>query len=65
MNLQDILGPIGDAMTWTFELLMEGEPGFAHWFNWTVIILGGLGFIYWIKKQGDFNKEAARSGKIA
>jgi hypothetical protein len=62
MNLQSIVDPLGEFMVWTFDTLIVP---FADYINWAAIVVGGIGFLFWMKTQSDYNKKAAKDGTLA
>ena len=54
MNLNDILVPVEDLLTWTFQIFEV----IGNSFNYAVIILGFVGLFIWLRMQMKYNKEA-------
>lgn len=54
MNLNEILVPVQDLLTWTFGIFEV----LGNSFNNVVIVLGFVGLFIWLRKQLKFNKEA-------
>lgn len=61
MNLQSILYPIADFLTWTFEHLLVP---IANGFNWICIAGGFVGIAIWLRMQKRFTQKAEREGGI-
>ncbi len=51
---------IGDLFTESFKLLTLLGNGF----NWFIIVIMAILGVIWIKKMGDFNKEAKQNGTL-
>ena len=61
MTLQDILTPIENAMTWSFETLLQPLGNTP---NYLLAIGGFVGLCIWIKMQKDYNAKAEREGGL-
>ena len=60
MDLYDLLEPIEMLFQWSFGLLeMLGNS-----FNWIIIVLMSILGVIWIKKMGDYNREAKEKGTL-
>ena len=58
MSSADIFNAIGKASYWAFENTLEPiSDGDLVW--WAVLIFGFVAFGYWMKRQVDYNKQAA------
>ncbi len=62
MNLQSILYPIADGLTWSLQNILEPM---SHWFNWVCIAGGFFGIYLWISMQKAFTGKAEKEGTIA
>lgn len=64
--MQDIVGPIGAGIKWTFDnvLVPVGELPAALNPNNIFIIIIVVGLAYWLFLQGKFNKKARREGGL-
>jgi hypothetical protein len=62
MNLQSILEPIANGLQWTFKNVLK--PG-SDYFNWACIIFAFIALGYWLNRQKNYNKKAAKEGGIA
>lgn len=60
MNLNDIVEPLADLFTWTFGIL----EGLGNSFNWLIIAVMFVLNVIWIKKMGDYNREAKQNGTM-
>lgn len=61
MNLQEILKPIADLVTSTFDLLLVP---ISNPFNNFCIILGFVGLLIWLRMQAKYNRKAEQEGGI-
>ncbi len=61
MNMNSILRPIGEIITWTFDsvLIPLGQLP-----NYVFILVGLVGLFVWLNMQGKFNKKAQKDGTI-
>ncbi len=55
MSSADIFYALGDFLTWTFGIF----EWLGNKFNDFLLILGFVGFGYWMYRQHKFNQEAA------
>ena len=56
ISSKEVFYGIGDAMYWLFENTLEPLGDMP----WIVVLIGGfLAFGFWMKKQVDYNKQAA------
>jgi|LakMenEpi03Aug12_release.lakeMendotaPanAssembly.Ray.scaffolds.fasta_scaffold655310_2 hypothetical protein len=60
MNLQDIINPIGDLMTASFEYIIEPLSGLI---NVAIVVVGAVGLIYWLAAQKKYTDQARREGR--
>ncbi len=60
MNLQDIVNPLGEFMTATFEYIIEP---FGDAFNFAIIVLGFVGLFYWLVSQKKYTDKARSNGE--
>lgn len=51
---------LGELFTWTFGILRA----LGNNFNWFIIVIMSILGVIWIKKMGDFNKEAKQNGTL-
>jgi len=58
MSSTDVFNGIGDAMYWLFETTLEPMSD-GDWVWRIVLIFGFVAFAYWMKRQADYNKQAA------
>jgi len=61
MNLQDIVMPLGDFLTWTFDTLIAPAGNLP---NYLFIAVITFGLVFWVKKQNDLNKKAEQEGTL-
>ncbi len=64
--MQDIVGPIGALIKWTFDkvLVPIGELPAALNPNNLFIVIIVVGLAYWLYLQNKFNKKARREGGL-
>jgi len=60
MNLQEIVTPLGDLMTATFEFIIEPFGGIV---NTAIIVIGFVGLFYWLATQKKFTDQARSKGE--
>ena len=59
-----------DFIEWLGELMLDslGLPRLLadghNFFNWVIIVIMAILAVVWIKKMGDFNKEAEQNGTL-
>lgn len=56
----EFIDAIGQLFTDSFAILRLLENGF----NWFIIGIMSILMVVWIKKMGDFNKEADKNGTL-
>lgn len=56
----EFIEAIGNLFTESFALLRLLGDGF----NWLIIVIMFILSVIWIKKMGDYNKEAERNGTL-
>lgn len=61
MNTQDIINPIGELLTASFEYIIVPLSDFI---NLGAIALGVVGMLYWLSLQGKLTKKAKSEGGI-
>ncbi|MGB0167364.1 MAG: hypothetical protein ACPF8V_10985 [Luteibaculum sp.] len=61
MNLEEILVPIGEAITWSFETLLVPLGNMP---NTIFTILGFVGLAVWLNMQAKYNKKAKQEGSL-
>lgn len=61
MNLQKIVDPLGEFLTWTFDMLIVP---FADFVNLASVLLGAFGLLYWLNLQNKYSKKAQKEGGI-
>jgi hypothetical protein len=61
MNLQSILYPIADFLTWSFLNILVPM---SNTFNWLCIVGGFVGIAIWLRMQKRFSEKARREGGI-
>lgn len=64
--MQYILDPIAFIIKWSFDYILVplGElPAIINPNN-IFILIGAIGFVYWLYLQGQYNKKAEREGKL-
>lgn len=58
----DLVWKLGEFMESMLSLLDDegiiGDMSLSDLVNMGVVVLGGLGFLFWMSKQSKFNKEA-------
>ena len=61
MNLQQILAPIGDVITWSFDNILVPMGNMPN-----VLISIGLfvGILFWLKLQKGYNEDAQQNGTL-
>ena len=57
MTLSGFFNGLGDIFLWTFQIFEIIENNF----NYMLIALGFFGFLFWMRKQAQFNKAAANN----
>lgn len=64
--MEYLVGPIGAFMKWTFDSILVPLGDLPVYLNpnTAFIVLIGLGLLYWLKVQSDFNKKAERDGGL-
>jgi hypothetical protein len=62
MNLQEILAPIADIITATFDGLLVP---ISNLFNTGCIVLGFVGLFIWLSMQLKYDKKAKEEGTLA
>ncbi|MEZ4721457.1 MAG: hypothetical protein R2813_06215 [Flavobacteriales bacterium] len=60
MRLNELMDLLGELFTWTFGILRA----LGNNFNWFIIVIMSILGVIWIKKMGDFNKEAKQNGTL-
>jgi hypothetical protein len=61
MNTQDIINPIGELLTASFEYVIVPLGDFI---NLGAIALGFIGMVYWLSLQNKLSAKAKREGNI-
>lgn len=61
MNLQSIVYPIADFLTWTFQNILVPMAGA---FNWICIVGGIFGIALWLRMQKRFTEKSRSEGGI-
>jgi len=61
MNLQKIVDPLGELLTWTFDTLLVP---FADMANLACVVVGAVGLLYWLNLQNKYTKKAKKEGTI-
>jgi len=61
MNTQDIINPIGELLTASFEYIIEP---LADFINLGAIALGFIGMLYWLSLQTKLTNKAKKEGSI-
>lgn len=59
----DFIEWLGELMLDSFGLLRLLADG-HNFFNWVIIVIMAILAVVWIKKMGDFNKEAEQNGTL-
>lgn len=61
MNTQEIITPVAKFIEWTFEtfLVPISSP-----FNSSVIVLGFVGLLFWLRLQKKYTQKAEQDGDL-
>lgn len=60
MRLNELMECTGQFCLWAFG----GLRALGNGFNWTIIVVMFIMGVIWVKKMGDFNREARENGTL-